>query len=139
MTPLKDLCTVEGTKTVLETKISVQDIGSVKWYHNDKPLTASERVQMVVKGAKQRLVLTRTHASDEGHYRLMVGRADTSCRLSVQSKNNCGTIFLLRLLNLLVLSAILQHRGDGCRIRGRGQRRQAWCTVWGEGADAFSR
>lgn len=90
--PLKDLCTIEGTKTVLETKISVQDISSVKWYHNDKPLTASERVQMVVKGAKQRLVLTRTHASDEGHYKLVVGRADTSCRLSVQSKNNYGSV-----------------------------------------------
>lgn len=88
--PLKDLCTVEGTKTVLETKISVQDISSIKWYHNDKPLTPSERVQMVVKGAKQRLVFTRTHASDEGHYRLVVGRAETSCQLSVQSKNHCG-------------------------------------------------
>uniref|UniRef100_H3CBC6 Ig-like domain-containing protein n=2 Tax=Tetraodon nigroviridis TaxID=99883 RepID=H3CBC6_TETNG len=83
--PLKDLCTIEGTKTVLETKISVQDVASVKWFHNDKLLTASERVQMVVKGAKQRLVLTRTRASDEGHYKLMVGRADTSCRLSVQT------------------------------------------------------
>lgn len=88
--PLKDLCTVEGTKTVLETKISVQDISSIKWYHNDKPLTPSERVQTVVKGAKQRLVFTRTHASDEGHYRLVVGRAETSCQLSVQSKNHCG-------------------------------------------------
>lgn len=97
LVPLKDLCTIEGTKTVLETKISVQDIGSVKWYHNDQPLTASERVQMVVKGAKQRLVLTRTHASDEGHYKLMVGRADTSCRLTVQRKNNycCGRNFSL--------------------------------------------
>lgn len=90
MIPLKDLCTVEGTKTVLETKISVQDISSIKWYHNDQPLTSSERVQMVVKGAKQRLVFTRTHASDEGHYRLVVGRAETSCQLSVQSKNHCG-------------------------------------------------
>lgn len=90
MIPLKDLSTVEGTKTVLETKISVQDIGSVKWYHNDKLLTSSDRVQMVVKGAKQRLVFTRTHASDEGHYKLVVGRAETSCQLSVQSKNNYG-------------------------------------------------
>lgn len=88
MVPLKDLCSVEGTKTVLETKISVQDISSVKWYHNDKLLTASDRVHVVVKGAKQRLVFTRTHASDEGHYKLVVGRVDTSCQLSVQSKKN---------------------------------------------------
>lgn len=90
MIPLKDLCTVEGTKTVLETKISVQDISAIKWYHNDKLLTSSDRVQMVVKGAKQRLVFNRTYASDEGHYKLAVGRAETSGQLSVQSKNNYG-------------------------------------------------
>ncbi|XP_049450272.1 titin-like [Epinephelus fuscoguttatus] len=83
--PLKDTSAVEGTKAVLEAKISAQDISSVKWYHDDKLLTPSERVQMVAKGAKQRLVFTRTYASDEGHYKLVVGRADTSCRFSVQT------------------------------------------------------
>ncbi|CAL8265763.1 unnamed protein product [Lota lota] len=81
---LKDISAIEGTKAVLETKISVQDITSVKWYHNDKLLTASDRVQMVSKGAKQRLVLNRTYASDEGQYKLVVGKVDTSCRLSVE-------------------------------------------------------
>lgn len=84
--PLKDISTVEGTKTVLETKISAQDISSVKWFHNEKLLKPSDRVQMVAKGAKQRLVLNRTYATDEGHYRLAVGRTDTTCRLSVQSE-----------------------------------------------------
>uniref|UniRef100_A0AAX7U5F3 Ig-like domain-containing protein n=1 Tax=Astatotilapia calliptera TaxID=8154 RepID=A0AAX7U5F3_ASTCA len=82
--PLKDSHAIEGTKVVLEAKISAQDISSVKWYHNDNLLTASERIQMVAKGAKQRLVLTRTYASDEGHYKLVVGRADTSCRFTVE-------------------------------------------------------
>lgn len=77
---------VEGTKAVLEAKISAQDISSVKWYHNDKLLVSSDRVQMVAKGAKQRLVFSRTYASDEGRYKLVVGRADTSCKFSVQSK-----------------------------------------------------
>ena len=77
---------IQGTKAVLETKISAQDITSIKWYHDDKLLTASDRVQMVSKGAKQRLVFNRTYASDEGQYKLVVGRTDTSCRLSVQSK-----------------------------------------------------
>lgn len=84
--PLKDVNAVEGTKTVLETKISAQDISSVKWFHNEQLLKPSDRVQMVAKGAKQRLVLNRTFATDEGHYRLVVGRTDTSCRLSVQSE-----------------------------------------------------
>lgn len=110
--PLKDLSTIEGTKTVLETKISVQDIGTVKWYHNDRLLTASDRVQMVVKGAKQRLVLARTHASDEGHYKLMVSRAETSCRLSVQGKNNYGSC-----------------RHDGSGFRGRGQLASVQCLL----------
>lgn len=86
MISLKDISAVEGTKTVMETKISAQDVSSVKWYHNDKQLAPSDRVQMVAKGAKQRLVFNRTYASDEGQYKLVVGRADTSCKLTVQSK-----------------------------------------------------
>ncbi|KAG7276491.1 hypothetical protein CRUP_033929, partial [Coryphaenoides rupestris] len=38
---------------------------------------------MVTKGTKQRLVFNRTYASDEGQYKLVVGKVDTSCRLSV--------------------------------------------------------
>ncbi|TDH06470.1 hypothetical protein EPR50_G00113810 [Perca flavescens] len=83
--PLKDMSAIEGTKAVLETKISAQDITSIKWYHNDSLLAPSDRVQMVSKGAKQRLVFNRTYASDEGHYKLVVGRADTSCKFSVQT------------------------------------------------------
>ncbi|KAJ3592471.1 hypothetical protein NHX12_007598 [Muraenolepis orangiensis] len=72
---LKDVSVIEGTKAVLETKISAQDITSIKWYHNDKQLTASDRVQMVSKGAKQRLVFNRAYASDDGQYKLVVGGA----------------------------------------------------------------
>uniref|UniRef100_H3DPY6 Ig-like domain-containing protein n=1 Tax=Tetraodon nigroviridis TaxID=99883 RepID=H3DPY6_TETNG len=82
--PLKDLSTVEGTKAVLEAKISAQDISSVKWYHNDKQVTPSDRIQTVAKGAKQRLVFSRTHASDQGQYKLVVGKVDTSCTLTVE-------------------------------------------------------
>ncbi|KAM6978117.1 LOW QUALITY PROTEIN: titin-like [Tautogolabrus adspersus] len=84
LVPLKDLSSIEGTKAVLEAKISAQDIISVKWYHNDKLLVASDRIQMVAKGAKQRLVFSRTFASDEGCYKLVVGKVDTSCSLSVE-------------------------------------------------------
>lgn len=86
MVPLKDLSTIEGTKAVLEAKISAQNISTVKWYHNNKQVTPSERIQMVAKGAKQRLVFSRTHASDQGQYKLVVGKVDTSCRLTVESK-----------------------------------------------------
>ena len=84
MVPLKDLSSIEGTKAVLEAKISAQDITSVKWYHNDKLLMPSDRIQMVAKGAKQRLVFSRTYASDEGRYKLVVGKVDTSCSLTVE-------------------------------------------------------
>lgn len=83
--PLKDGTAVEGTKAVLEAKISAQDISSIKWYHNDKVLAPSDRIQMVTKGAKQRLVFTRSFASDGGRYKLVVGKVDTSCSFSVQS------------------------------------------------------
>ncbi|CAB1414348.1 unnamed protein product [Pleuronectes platessa] len=82
--PLKDMSSIEGTKAVLEAKISAQDINSVKWFHNDKLLTPSDRIQMVAKGAKQRLVFSRTYASDQGHYKLVVGKVDTSCNLTVE-------------------------------------------------------
>ncbi|KAL2081285.1 hypothetical protein ACEWY4_023138 [Coilia grayii] len=84
LTPLKDITSVEGTKAVLEAKISAQDVSSVKWYHNDKQLVASDRVQMVAKGTKQRLVLTRSFASDEGHYKMVAGRVDTSCKVTIE-------------------------------------------------------
>lgn len=93
--PLKDMSTIEGTKAVLEAKISAQDISSVKWYHNDKAVIPSDRIQMVVKGAKQRLVFTRTYASDEGRYKLAVGKVDTSCNLTVESKIFSPTRILL--------------------------------------------
>lgn len=106
--PLKDVTTIEGTKAVLEAKISAQDISSVKWYHNDKLLAPTDRIQMVAKGAKQRLVFTRTFASDEGHYKLAVGKVDTSCNLSVESM----CLFLLQdassyKLQLSVLTTLL--------------------------------
>lgn len=83
--PLNDISAIEGTKAVLEAKISAQDIGSIKWYHNEKVLAPSDRIQMVTKGAKQRLVFTRTFASDEGRYKLVVGKVETSCSFSVES------------------------------------------------------
>nr|KAF6450512.1 hypothetical protein HJG59_008385 [Molossus molossus] len=84
VTPLKDVNVLEGTKAVLECKVSVPDVTSVKWYLNDEQIKSDDRVQAVVKGTKQRLVINRTHASDEGPYTLMVGKVDTSCNLSVE-------------------------------------------------------
>lgn len=84
LAPLKDVSTVEGTKAVLEAKISAPDITSVKWFQNDKLVTASDRVQIVVKGSKQRLAINRTYASDEGKYKLIAGKVDSTCKLSVQ-------------------------------------------------------
>lgn len=106
MVPLKDLSTVEGTKAVLEAKISAQDISSVKWYHNDKQVTPSDRLQTVTKGAKQRLVFSRTHASDQGQYKLVVGKVDSSCKLTVESKM-CSRFFLQVLLIACVVTVLL--------------------------------
>ncbi|XP_035302232.1 titin isoform X4 [Cricetulus griseus] len=84
ITPLKDVNVIEGTKAVLECKVSVPDVTSIKWYLNDEQIKPDDRVQSIVKGTKQRLVINRTHASDEGPYKLMVGRVETSCNLSVE-------------------------------------------------------
>ncbi|KAI1237128.1 hypothetical protein IHE44_0014383 [Lamprotornis superbus] len=82
--PLKDVHVIEGTKAILECKVSAPDVSSSKWYLNDNQIKTDERVQAVCKGTKQRLVLTRTHASDAGHYKLMVGKVETSCNLTVE-------------------------------------------------------
>ncbi|NXG82258.1 TITIN protein, partial [Stercorarius parasiticus] len=82
--PLKDVHVVEGTKATLECKVSAPDVSSSKWYLNDRQIKPDERVQAVCKGNKQRLVLTRTHASDEGRYKLMVGKVETSCNVTVE-------------------------------------------------------
>ncbi|XP_036900257.1 titin isoform X1 [Sturnira hondurensis] len=84
ITPLKDVNVLEGTKAILECKVSVPDVTSVKWYLNDEQIKTDDRIQAIVKGTKQRLVINRTHASDEGPYTLMVGRVETSCNLSVE-------------------------------------------------------
>uniref|UniRef100_A0A4W2F6Z2 Titin n=1 Tax=Bos indicus x Bos taurus TaxID=30522 RepID=A0A4W2F6Z2_BOBOX len=84
ITPLKDVNVLEGTKAVLECKVSVPDVTSVKWYLNDEQIKPDDRVHAIVKGTKQRLVINRTHASDEGPYKLVVGRVETSCDLSVE-------------------------------------------------------
>lgn len=100
--PLKDLSTVEGTKAVLEAKISAQDISSVKWYCNDKQMTPSDRIQTVAKGAKQRLVFSRTHASDEGRYKLVVGKVDTTCKMTVESKMWTLVLFVVGDVTILL-------------------------------------
>ncbi|OCT63665.1 hypothetical protein XELAEV_18044764mg [Xenopus laevis] len=81
---LKDCHAIEGTKAVLESKISVADMSSAKWYFNNEPVKLDDRVQAIAKGAKQRLVFSRTYASDEGHYKLMIGKVETSCNLTVE-------------------------------------------------------
>lgn len=84
MVPLEDVHVIEGTKAILECKVSAPDVSSSKWYLNDNQIKPDERVQAVCKGAKQRLVLTRTHASDAGRYKLMVGKVETSCNVTVE-------------------------------------------------------
>lgn len=71
---------------MLEAKISASDVAAVKWYQNDKLLVATERIQMVAKGTKQRLVLNRSFGSDEGRYKMAVGRVETTCNLTIESE-----------------------------------------------------
>uniref|UniRef100_A0A4W5MPU4 Immunoglobulin I-set domain-containing protein n=1 Tax=Hucho hucho TaxID=62062 RepID=A0A4W5MPU4_9TELE len=84
LSPLTDVTAVEGTKAVIEATISAADVTSVKWLHNDKLVMPSERIQMLAKGSKQRLVFHRTFATDEGTYKLCVGKADSSCKLTIE-------------------------------------------------------
>ena len=100
MVPLEDVHVVEGTKAILECKVSAPDVSSSKWYLNDHQIKPDERVQAVCKGTKQRLVLTRTYASDEGHYKLMVGKVETSCNVTVESRFPLRCTILCEIISL---------------------------------------
>uniref|UniRef100_S4RBA9 Ig-like domain-containing protein n=1 Tax=Petromyzon marinus TaxID=7757 RepID=S4RBA9_PETMA len=82
--PLKDVSVVEGTKGSMECKVSQAEVPGAKWYHNGELLKASDRVQFITKGTKQRLVLTTAFASDEGQYKIVIGRAESTCKLTVE-------------------------------------------------------
>lgn len=94
--PLKDVHAIEGTRAILESKISVPDVSSSKWYLNNEQIKPDDRVQAVSKGTKQRLVFTRTHASDEGHCKLAVGKVETSCNLTIEGKYSSDRQALLK-------------------------------------------
>lgn len=136
LTPLKDTSSVEGTKAVLEAKISAADISSVKWYHNDKLVVPSERVQVITKGSKQRLVFNRTFASDQGQYKLVVGRVDSSCKLTVESmyfyKNHIFILIIGTIKLDLRLFVVVFLRNSHCETYGRpGLHRNPECHLYG--------
>lgn len=108
MIPLKDHTSLEGTKAVLECKVSVAHITSVKWYFNDQPIQFGDRIQTVAKGAKQRLVISRSFASDEGCYKLVIGKTETSCNLTIESM--CQIIMkLFKNLRLCLLKRLFSE------------------------------
>lgn len=61
-------------------------MSSGKWSIDDHPVKLDDRVQVIAKGAKQRLVFSRVHASDEGEVKLLIGKVESSCKLTVESK-----------------------------------------------------
>nr|XP_032802312.1 titin-like isoform X1 [Petromyzon marinus] len=81
---LQDQDVLEGTRVVLEAKLSIADVQSRVWLRDGEPLSLGDRVQPVVKGTKQRLVFSRVFASDTGEYTLQAGNAFTSCVLDVR-------------------------------------------------------
>lgn len=116
--PLKDVSSTEGTKAVLESKISAQDISSIKWYHNDKLLIPGDRVQAVAKGTKQRLAFTRTFASDEGRYKLVVGKVETSCNLTVERERDYIFSSFMFSSSSPMSYQCCPHRGPYCEAHG---------------------
>uniref|UniRef100_UPI00358F2F78 titin-like n=1 Tax=Myxine glutinosa TaxID=7769 RepID=UPI00358F2F78 len=110
---LKDITMVEGSRLVLECKLSVPEVRTGQWLRDGCALGASEHVQRIVKGTKHRLVIARVQLGDAGHYNFIVGKVHSECQLCVQEVSivRCATDQVSEKLKEVTFEVELSHAG----------------------------
>ena len=68
---------MEGEKVLLEATLSKPDY-PVKWMKDGKPLTANDRVRLIVDGCVHRLEIDSADIDDEATYSLQA--SDKTCK-----------------------------------------------------------
>lgn len=87
MQPLTDLTVCEGDIAHMEVKFSQENIEGT-WLKNGLPVTASNRVHIVIDRQIQKLLIEDTNKDDFGVYSFEVAAQgiSTSAKLIIQSK-----------------------------------------------------
>lgn len=85
--PLTDLTVCEGDIAQLEVKFSQENVEG-NWLKNGKPVTASNRVHLVIDKQIHKLLIEDTSKDDLGTYTFEVPAQgiSTSAKLVIQSK-----------------------------------------------------
>lgn len=107
--PLTDLTVCEGDIAQLEVKFSQENVEGT-WMMNGEPITASDRVHIVIDRTVHKLLVENVSIEDAASYSFVVPAQDisTSGKLSIQSKsqNDC-------LNNVLLRTIISENISDG--------------------------
>jgi len=85
LTPLSDKRVVEKQEVSFECVFSKADKPAT-WKKQDKPITASDRVQIGVDGARHFLVIKSAVLDDEATYKIQVDSAQSSAKLTVEGQ-----------------------------------------------------
>lgn len=96
MQPLTDLTVCEGDIAHMEVKFSQENVEGT-WLKNGRPVTASDRVHIVIDKQIQKLLIEDTNKDDFGVYSFEVPAQgiSTSAKLVIQSENlQCMSLFL---------------------------------------------
>jgi len=83
LTPLVDQRVVEKQTASFECVVSKPDKPAT-WYKNDKPLTASDRIQISMDGARHQLTINSAVLDDQAIYKIQVDSATSTAKLIVE-------------------------------------------------------
>lgn len=101
MQPLTDLTVCEGDIAQLEVKFSQENVEG-SWMKNGQPVTASNRVHIVIDKQIHKLLIEDTTKDDFGMYSFVVPAQDisTSAKLVIQSESpQMNVVFFFFLKN----------------------------------------
>ena len=87
MQGLTDLTVCEGDIAQLEVRFSQENVEGT-WMKNGQPVSASNKIHIVVDKLTQKLLIEETSRDDTGMYSFVVPAQDisTSGKLNIQSK-----------------------------------------------------
>ena len=106
LTPLGDKRVVEKQDVTFECVFSKPDKPAT-WSKKDKPITASDRIQIGVDGARHFLTIKSAVLDDEATYKIQVESAVSSGKLIVEGQWD-GLLLLLSVLSLYDIRMLWQ-------------------------------
>lgn len=98
LTPLGDQRVVEKTDVSFECVFSKPDKPAT-WSKHDKPLTASDRIQIGVDGARHFLAIKSAVLDDQATYKVQVENAVSAGKLIVEGPFNGFSLLFLPFLS----------------------------------------